>query len=295
MYLVFFLYALLASTFSIGKLLVQLLPPIFLIAIRMTIAGTILLSAWLLFSSRKRIRSSDWWLFGMVVMFHILFPFISEYVALQDLSPSTACLMYNLSPFFSALFSYFIFDEKMSSKKWFGFFIGLVGIIFYVQCQQSIDLTFSWAHILMLFSVVTSSLGWIFVRLLVKNQGYSTLLVNGLSMLVGGLIALPMSRFFEGPINSNLIQVPYILGLLALMILIANILFYNLYGYLLRKYTATFLSFVGFVTPLFAALFEWLLFGTVVSSDFFLTVCIVGCGIFIFYQEELKLGYIAKY
>jgi len=295
MYLVFFLYALLASTFSIGKLLVQLLPPIFLIAIRMTIAGTILLSTWLLFSSRKKIRSSDWWLFGMVVMFHILFPFISEYIALQDLAPSTACLMYNLSPFFSALFSYFIFDEKMSSKKWFGFFIGLVGIIFYVQCQQSIDLTVSWAHILMLFSVITSSLGWIFVRLLVKNQGYSTLLVNGLSMLIGGLIALPMSRVFEGPINSNLIQVPYILGLLALMIFIANILFYNLYGYLLRKYTATFLSFVGFVTPLFAALFEWLLFGTVVSSDFFLTVCIVGSGIFIFYQEELKLGYIAKY
>ena len=295
MYLVFFLYALLASTFSIGKLLVQVLPPIFLIAIRMIISGVLVSSMWYFFFGDKKIRSADWWLFAMVIMFHILFPFMSEYIALQKMSPSSACLMYNLSPFFSAIFSYFIFDEKMTPKKWLGFSIGLAGIIFYINSQQSIEMNMSWANVLMLFSVVTSSLGWIFVRVLVKNRGYSTTLVNGLAMLVGGLIALPISAIFEGPANINVIQIPYIAGLLGLMILITNILFYNLYGYLLTKYTATFLSFVGFVTPLFAALFEWFFFGTVVSSNFFLTVCIVGGGIFIFYQEELKLGYISKY
>jgi drug/metabolite transporter (DMT)-like permease len=87
---------------------------------------------------------------------------------------------------------------------------------------------------------------------------------------------------------------PHIIGLLGSMILIANIIFYNLYGYLLKKYTATFLSFVGFVTPLFAAFFEWFFFGTMVPHEFFLTVCIVGAGIFIFYQEELKQGYIVR-
>ena len=295
MYLVFFLYALLASTFSIGKLLVQLLPPIFLISIRMIIAGFLVTSTWFFCYSDKKIRTSDWWLFAMVILFHILFPFISEYIALQDMSPSSACLMYNLSPFFAAIFSYFIFDEKMTPKKWLGFSIGLAGIIFYIQSQQAIDLNMSWANVLMLFSVITSSLGWIFVRLLVKNKGYSIMLVNGLAMFVGGLVALPLSRIFEGPMNIYILELPYIMGLLAAMIFIANILFYNLYGYLLTKYTATFLSFVGFVTPLFAALFEWFFFGTTVNSDFFLTVCVVGMGIFIFYQEELKLGYIAKY
>lgn len=295
MYLVFFLYALLASTFSIGKLLVQVLPPIFLIAIRMIISGVLVSSIWYLFSSDKKIRSSDWWLFAMVIIFHILFPFMSEYIALQEMSPSAACLMYNLSPFFSAIFSYFIFDEKMTPKKWLGFSIGLAGIIFYINSQQSIDVHLSWANFLMLFSVVTSSLGWIFVRVLVKNKGYSTMLVNGFAMLVGGLVALPISKIFEGPVHINVAQIPYIASLLAIMILITNVLFYNLYGYLLTKYTATFLSFVGFVTPLFAALFEWFFFGTMISTSFFLTVCVVGCGIFIFYQEELKLGYISKY
>jgi drug/metabolite transporter (DMT)-like permease len=294
MYLVFFLYALLASTFSIGKMLVHILPPIFLISIRMIIAGTILSTAWYLFDRQVKIKSSDWWLFAIVVLFHILLPFTSEYIALQYISPSSACLMYNLSPFISALFSYFIFQETMTRKKWVGFGVGIAGILFYLQSQCCIDLGFSWPNLLMLLSVITSCLGWIFVRILVKNKGYSTMLVNGVAMFIGGWIALPISKLFQESVLIEMTNIPHLVGLLALMILIANIIFYNLYGYLLTKYTATFLSFAGFVTPLFAAFFEWLMFGTIVPHEFFLTVCIVGAGIFIFYQEELKQGYIAR-
>ncbi len=294
MYLVFFLYALLASTFSIGKILVHLLPPIFLIAIRMIIAGTLLSAAWYIFDRKVAIKARDWWLFIIVILFHILLPFTSEYIALQYISPSSACLMYNLSPFLSAIFSYFIFNEIMTPKKWVGFGIGIAGILFYLQSQCCVDFGLSWPNFLMFISVVTSCLGWIFVRILVKNKGYSTLLVNGLSMFIGGWMALPLSRYFEGAMTIDVIHIPHIIGLLALMILIANILFYNLYGYLLKKYTATFLSFAGFVTPLFAAFFEWIFFGVIVPHEFFLTVLIVGAGIFVFYQEELKQGYIAQ-
>lgn len=293
MYLIFFLYALIASTFSIGKVLLDLLPPIFLIALRMIIAGTILCVSWYYFKEYKPIKNKDWWLFGVVILFHILVPFTSEYMALQYISPSTACLMYNLYPFISALFSYLIFGETMTNKKWLGFLIGIFGMVFYLQSQCCLDLSLSWPIILMFISVVTSSLGWIFVRILVKNKGYSSLLVNGVSMFVSGWIALPLSKAFCEVVPVNYFYDPYIIFLLLLIILITNIIFYNLYAYLLTKYTATFLSFVGFVTPLFSAFFEWLFFGTMVPQEFFITVCIVGAGIFIFYQEELKQGYIS--
>ena len=223
MYLVFFLYALLASTFSIGKLLVHLLPPIFLISIRMIIAGTILSTAWYIFDRRVTIKRRDWWLFAIVVLFHILVPFTSEYIALQYISPSSACLMYNLSPFLSAIFSYFIFQETMTMKKWIGFFIGIAGILFYMQSQCCVDLGISWPNLLMLVSVVTSCLGWIFVRILVKNKGYSTLLVNGVSMFIGGWIALPISSYFEGAMTIDVLYIPHIIGLMAAMIFIAAI------------------------------------------------------------------------
>lgn len=292
MYLVFFMYALLASTFSIGKVLVHLMPPIFLIALRMLIAGTMLTGAWYVFNNQKTIKIHDWWLFIIVTIFHIVLPFTSEYIALQYISPSSACLMYNLSPFLSALFSYLIFQEIMTPKKWLGFIIGIIGILFYFQSQSLIDVGVSWPNLLMLVSVVTSSLGWIFFRILVKNKGYSTLLVNGFAMLLGGCIALPLSYYYESAMVITVDEMYRIIGFLALIILIANIIFYNLYGYLLTRYTATFLSFAGFATPLFAAFFEWFFFGVIVPHEFFLTVCIVGAGIFLFYQEELKQGYI---
>jgi drug/metabolite transporter (DMT)-like permease len=182
----------------------------------------------------------------------------------------------------------------MTTKKWIGFFIGIGGILFYLQSQYCVNFGLSWPNLLMLTSVITSSLGWIFVRILVKNKGYSTLLVNGVSMFIGGWVALPLSKYIEGTVDIHRLYDFNIIGLLALMIIITNIIFYNLYGYLLKKYTATFLSFVGFVTPLFAACFEWIFFGILVPHQFFLTVCIVGIGIFIFYQEELKQGYIAS-
>ena len=180
----------------------------------------------------------------------------------------------------------------MTFRKWVGFFIGFCGILLYLQSQCCIDLGLSLPNLYMLISVVTASLGWIFVRILVKNKGYSTLLVNGISMFVAGWIALPLSVSYEGVMHVHHVDISHIVTLLAIMIFIANILFYNLYGYLLTKYTATFLSFVGFITPLFAAFFEWIFFGTVVPNEFFVTICIVGGGIFIFYQEELKQGYI---
>ncbi len=291
MYLILFLYALLASTFSIGKLLVQILPPIFLISIRMILAGIILLAVSYAFSGAIKIRKKDWWLFATVVLFHILIPFLTEYIALQYISPSTACLIYDASPFISALFSYIIFQELMTFKKWVGFLVGICGIILYLQSQCCIDFEFSWPNLCMFLSVVASCLGWVFVRLLVKNQGYSPLQVNGIAMFIAGWIALLISWYTQEVVTMSMEQLPHVAMLLATIIFIANILFYNLYGYLLTKYTATFLSFAGFVTPLFAAFFEWLFFGTVVPHQFFLTISIVGIGIFVFYQEELKQGY----
>ena len=294
MYLIFLMYALLASTFAFGKLLIGLIPPIFLISLRMIIAGTMLLVFSYVFDQKQSIKSSDWWLFCTVILFHILIPFTTEYIALQSISPSNACLLYNLSPFFSALCSYIIFQEKMTLKKWIGFCIGIIGILFYLQSQCCFDISFSWPNVLMLISVMTSSIGWIFFRVLVKNRNYPSIMINGLSMFISGFIALPISRFFEGSVIVNLSHIPQIIALVGATILITNIIFYNLYGYLLKYYTATFLSFVGFVTPLFAAFFEWIFIGTTVPHEFFLTIAIVGAGIYIFYQEELKQGYIIQ-
>ena len=112
-------------------------------------------------------------------------------------------------------------------------------------------------------------------------------------MLFGGVLALTTSHTVETwpALDYVIYSVPFWRSLL-LLILIGNVICFNLYGKLLQTYSTTMLSLFGFVTPLFTALFNWLWFGQTVSYAFFAKIILVAVGLYIFYQEELKLGYI---
>ena len=78
------------------------------------------------------------------------------------------------------------------------------------------------------------------------------------------------------------------------MTLISNILCYNLYGYMLKKFTATFVSFMGLLSPIFASLNSWVLIGEPPSLTILISTGVVSLGLFIVYQAELKQGYFMK-
>jgi drug/metabolite transporter (DMT)-like permease len=84
------------------------------------------------------------------------------------------------------------------------------------------------------------------------------------------------------------------LGWTLLMTFVSNIVCYNLYGLMLRKFTATFLSFVGLLSPIFASLHGWLFLGEPLSLLIFLSTAFVCLGLWIVYSTELKQGYIVK-
>ena len=78
-------------------------------------------------------------------------------------------------------------------------------------------------------------------------------------MFIGGVMALITAYFTEGPQEMG--DPGAFLSLLILVILISNIICHNLYAHLLRKYSATFLAFAGFLGPLFSAFYGWIFLG----------------------------------
>ena len=74
------------------------------------------------------------------------------------------------------------------------------------------------------------------------------------------------------------------------LIIVSNLLAYNLYGALLKRFSATFLSFAGFSTPLITAFFGWAFIHETVSWGFIGCAVIVFIGLGLFYQEELRQG-----
>ena len=303
MFLILALYAMFASTFILGKEAVSVVPPIFFIGIRMILAGSLLMIfLWVWKKEHPRVTKRQIpWFIG-IIFFHIYCAYVLEYISLQYLTSAKTCLLYNLSPFITAVLSYFIFKEIMTMRKWLGLIIGFAAFLPTLIAQTSAEEglgellgVFSYAEIILLISITSSCVGWIFMRKLTRDFQHSYFFVNTVGMLGGGILALGTSLYTETlPHIPTLLTNSAFLYSLFGLIFIGNIVCYNLYGKLLHTYSTTALSFFGFFTPIFAALFGWIWFKEPVSWSFFVTIGLVVCGLYLFYKEELKLGYIIK-
>lgn len=319
MIFVLLLYMLLATTFVIGKAALSYGQPIFLIGIRMVLGGALLLS-YVYCGDRRHwhFNRKDFWLFAQIAFFHIYLSFLLEFWSYQYVTASKAAFMFNLSPFITALFAYIFFRERMTLYRWVGLVVGFIGSLPILIAQApAIEMSagsfffLSVPEICLLISATCGVYGWIVMKKLVVDRSYSPVFVNGVGMLVGGLGALITSLGFEkrpllkAALEANDFKVlnttgnaPLFagswadffafFGFIVLLILIANVIFYNAYGHLLKKYTPTFLSLVGLTLPLSAALFGWVFLGETVTLSFFVSVALVLLGALIFYRDELR-------
>ena len=90
------------------------------------------------------------------------------------------------------------------------------------------------------------------------------------------------------PVSSE--NIPVFIQGIVLMTFISNILCYNLYGLILRRFTATFVSFMGLLSPIFASITSWILLGEQPSIVIFISTGIVSAGLWLIYSAELKQG-----
>lgn len=263
----------------------------------MALAGVLLLSHQFFFN-RKAFQIKSEHILPLVILglVSIYITNIAEIWGIQYMSSAKACLIYSLSPFIAALFAYLILKERLTSKKWLGLcigFIGLTPILFTHSSSMELakDLLFiSSAEIALIIAVFASVYGWILLKKIVSEYKYSFIMANGISMLIGGTLALAHS-YISG---ESWTPIPVVEGKYAAffecalwMTLISNVVCYNLYGHLLKRFSATFMSLAGLVTPLFASLFGWYFLNEVITWHFFASMMLFSVGLALFYQEEI--------
>lgn len=298
--LIFLVYAIWSSCFSIAKVALAFSTPVFLTGFRMLLAGILILGfLWIKEKKQLKLSLKQYLSLALLGFFSTYLTNVCEYFGLQHLSAAKTCFIYSLSPFFSVIFSYIHFKEKLSMKKCLGLMIGFLGFIPVLKLQSgSENLLTIWTNVSLAdLAIVGAALfsvyGWILLRVLVKTD-LSPLVANGVSMFFGGVMALVHSYFIDAwspiPVKTGSFT-PFLFAVLA-MTFISNILCYNLYGYMLKRFTATLLSFAGLLSPFFASLNSYFILGEKPSPVIFLSTIIVSLGLWIVYQEELKQGYI---
>lgn len=296
MWLVFLLYALFASVFTVSKSALEYSEPFFLVGVRMLLAGLFMLLYQYFKGESLVIKKRSWGKVLLLSFFAIYITNVFEFWGLQYLTSFKTCFIYSLSPFLSVFFSYLLFSETLSQKKWLGLLIGCIGFIPILLMQTTQEelaghlWIFSWAELAIVAAVASAVYGWIVLKQLMQEEGLSPISANGFSMLIGGLCALIHSFIVEEwnpvPIHNFM---PFF-ECTCFLILVSNCICYNLYGFLLKRFSATFMSFAGLTTALFTAIFGFIVHDEVTHPSFWLSFLIVCTGLVIFYQEELKKG-----
>lgn len=300
MILIVVLYAILASTFVFAKYAVQFATPTFLIGFRMVLASVMLLSFCLIKGSGKLgLKPEDYGLFFKTALFHIYVAFTLEFWALQYVGALKTTMIFSITPFVAALLAYLLYNERLNKTKKCGILIGAAGLVPVLLStgEQLVARAGAWhsislPDIALLGAVISSAYAWFLVKQLM-HKGYSFVLINGIAMLVGGLMSLLTSIVLDGfvmPVSNW----PAFLWWVLLLVISANVIVYNLYGSLLRYYSITFLTFAGFLCPSFGAVYEWLLTGKAISWHYMVSLVLVMMGLYIFYRQELINDYAAK-
>ena len=295
MIFVLFLYALFATVFPLCKIAFNnYIEPIFFTGVCLTLAGTALLVYQYCKDKSKLVWKKELTVpLLMLVICNIYLTNVCERWGLQYLTSVKTAFIYNLSPFFSAIFSYFLLSERMTRNKWLGFLIGFLGFIpFFIEksAQEYVSggfLLFSWAELALITAAISTVLGWIGMRKLVL-LGYSPIVGNGISMLIGGLMIIPTSMLIESWTPLPVRDWAHALIFIGITTVISYLIAYNMYGWLLSRYTATFLTMAGLTSPLFTALFGWALLGESVGWSFVFSMLMVGIGLYLFHSQEIK-------
>jgi drug/metabolite transporter (DMT)-like permease len=320
--LLFLMYGLFGITFIFGSIAMQHVAPMFFIGMRMIVSSIVILGFLIvrqLYQRRCVLDSNETctthrepvagvWsvvkvqrdhivLFLVLCVVHIFVPYVGEFWALQYLTASKVSLIWSLSPFITALFAWIMFQEKMTLLKMVGLCIGILGFVPVImhegvgEYNLSSLYNVSTADLALVCAVISAAYAWSLFKK-TMHKGYSTLVINGWAMLGGGILSLMVSPYFEPwhpfPVNNWAIMISCLLAL----VIIGGVICYNLYGYLLGTYTVTFLAFAGGLVPFFTAVFQWIILGQGVSNAFVIGLMTISLGLYIFYKEELRQGYI---
>jgi drug/metabolite transporter (DMT)-like permease len=281
-------------TYSIAKLGFAFGPPLLFVGLRMVFSGLLLLGFYFTYSKPSQaFNKNDWFLFFHASITGISLAYIAEYWALKYISVAKVTIIFLCVPFVSVVFEHFHGLEKLTTKKLLGLIIGLCGILPVLLHESGTEtfLSLSWYELAMIFAAATYGYGWVAVKRLAQKGHHSILYINGLRMFVGGccaLLASPVLDEWNGikPAVSDWFNFLWYVFLIS----VVAVACYTFYGFLIKHYSVGMVSFCGFTEPLFAILYAWILLGETVSWIFFLSLGIVFVGLYLFYQEELRLS-----
>jgi len=294
MILVVLLYAVLALSFTLAKAGIATAQALYLVSIRMIVGGLVLLPIYLF--RRRTILTSTMMMrdiidFAQVILFHIYLSFVPEFWAMQFLSSIKVNIMYATTPFITMILAYLLYREKMTIYQVIGSMVAFAGLLPLMARGEEFCLAdmfaFEIPELVLLGGICSAAYAWFVIKRLM-NRGYSLLLINGISMLVGGCMSLA-TWYVVRPVGEPAVyhMSAFVINIIA-MVLLANIFVYNLYGWLLRTYSVSLMATAGFLSPIFGAIYGNIFLNEPLGWQHLFSIAGIAIGLYLFFNKELS-------
>lgn len=238
------------TTWLVIKIGLDGMPPFLGVGLRFIAAGAIVVSIGFI---KERKVTFSLALLKLTLIIGILMFTISYsavYWAEQYISSGMASIMFSTLPFYVAAFAAIILkNERLNKLRVMGMIVGVAGtaLIFSenLSVQNFIELM---AHLAVFASPISAAFAVVITKKNIHN--HNRYLLNGGSMLVGGITTLSIHFIFDG--NAYLIWNINSIGALIYLTLIGSALAFSIHFWMLLHVEATTLSFVTIVSPVVA-------------------------------------------
>jgi drug/metabolite transporter (DMT)-like permease len=213
-------------------------------------------------------------------------PFSLVYWAEQYVPSGLAAVLFAIFPFFTALFSYFIFkNEKIGAYKISGMILGFAGIAVIFSDSFSGSLS---AYALGICALIFSAFLQAFNLVILKKFAYdlNPLSMNLIPMLITGLILIPAGLIFEDTTKlkfdgAAVISVTY-------LAFFGSVVAFTSYYWLLKRLNVVILSLITFITPIIALFLGWIFYSEQLSPVDLLGCFLVLAGLIVANLNNLK-------
>ncbi|UFU00314.1 DMT family transporter [Radiobacillus kanasensis] len=264
--------ALMGSSFAVGKMGLVYATPILLVALRFTIAGLIMALVVFLWKRPHPTDTRTWLKVVVIGLFQTAGVMGCIFVSLRTITAGESSILTFINPLLVVIFGTLFMKAKYSMRQWIGVIIGFIGV--FITFGAHVD----WKIGTLLGFL--SAVSWAIGTLLIKTWGaeVDNWVLTAYQMLSGGLLLFGGSFILEEPQFDITTASVFLLAWLAIM---ASIVQFAGWFYLLRIGDPGKTSAFLFLAPFFGVLSGWILLDEVIKWYVIIGGAFIFAGIFL--------------
>jgi drug/metabolite transporter (DMT)-like permease len=266
-----------ASAFVPSRVLARDTPPLWILTIRFSIAGGILLG--LAAATRLPIpRAPGTWLrlFALGLGGNALYLGLN-YVALKHLSAGMGSIVASTNPLILALLAPWLLHEPLTPRKLIGLLLGFGGVVLAMHARAGSQT----ARVQDVLLAAAGVLAFVFSNILYKRMAERPhpVVLNGAQLLCAGVALLLPAFVFEGA--PHIPWTPPVLWSLAFLVVVLSVGASMLWFWILHHGEASRVSAYFFLTPAFGLLLGAALLGEQLRPTDGLALVIIAAGLWL--------------